>query len=655
MTVRGCASRMLASLLPILLWVAPTIIVAQTPASAPPERIDSAEFARLPEFTDAKLSPDGTRVLFRSYRDGETFVGLKSLDRSGVNAFAIPKNVDLNWFRWAGDRRILMSLGTAATIGSGLEVRRTVLMLRDLDTNTTRYVGRRTQGLEGDDVLWVGSDGRSLLLSMQQSLFDYPSVYRVSLDADGKMTEVVGQKDSVWEWYADRSGVVRAGYGVTGNKLRFFYRAADGQPFRQIGSVRTDDELDEGYFDIARIVSGSSEGYVLSDKATGRVALYRFNYETREIGALVYGDDSHDIGDYWLNEDGTKLEGVSFTDDRDRVVWFDPDRKKAQGLIDRALKGQGDVIGRVVSQSRDGRKLLVLGSAPNDPGLYYVLDRDTLEMQILAPVVQSLDPDRLATAKAVRYPARDGRSIPGFLTLPRGREAKELPLIIMPHGGPFGIRDKLEYDGWAQFLANRGYAVLQPNYRGSGGYGTAYQDAGLGQIGRAMQDDLDDGMDWLAGQGTIDPQRVCVVGASYGGYAALWAVSRNPERYRCAASFAGVTDWKAMLRYDNRYLDGKNRRRWRDKVRGEKSFDLDAVSPVRTAAALTRPVLIGQGDADTNVPIDQAKRLVKALKSAGKPYEYKVYEGEGYGFAKEENQKDWLDRLDAFLARHNPA
>ena len=574
------------------------------------ERIDSAEFASIPEFTDASLSPDGTRVLFRSFRDGKVVVGLKALDTPGVTAFSIPEKVDLNWMQWAGNRRILMSLGTVARTSYG-ELRRTVLMLRDLDTDTTRYVGRRTQGLEGDDVLWVDPDGRSLLLSVQRSLYDYPSVFRVSLDPDGDMKEVVGQRDPVWEWYADRSGVVRAGYGVTGNKLRFFYRTDADERFRQIGSFKTDEDHDDTVFDIARIVSGSDKGYVLSDAATGRTALYRFNYETREVGELVYGDDLHDIDDYQLTEDGTQLAAVRFTDDRDRVIWFDADANKAQALIDQALGGPG---GRIVSRSRDGRKLLVLATQPDDPGLYYLLDRDTLEMKILAPVQVSLEPDRLSPTTAVRYPARDGRTISAFLTLPRGRAATGLPLVIMPHGGPFGVRDKLEYDGWAQFMANRGYAVLQPNYRGSGGYGTAFREAGEGQIGRGMQDDLDDGMDWLAKQGTVDPARVCVVGASYGGYAALWAVSRNPERYRCAASFAGVTDWNAMLSYDNRFLEGKNRRRWRDKVRGDRAFDLDAVSPVRTAASLTRPVLIGQGDADTTVPIDQAKKMVKAFE-----------------------------------------
>lgn len=165
----------------------------------------------------------------------------------------------------------------------------------------------------------------------------------------------------------------------------------------------------------------------------------------------------------------------------------------------------------------------------------------------------------------------------------------------------------MEYDPEVQFLVNRGYAVLQPNFRGSGGYGKKFEEAGDGEYGRKMQDDLDDGMDWLARQGTIDPKRVCVVGSSYGGYAAMWAVTRNPERYRCAASFAGVSDLKRQMKYSQRNMYGKNRGRWQMTVEGEEKFDLDQVSALPQVARLTRPVLLAHGEDDTRVRVIQSK------------------------------------------------
>lgn len=618
-------------------------------AVAKPARIATADLAKLPEFSDAKLSPDGTRVLYRRRADGEEQVAYRVIGEQRSFGFSVPEQVDLNWSRWAGNNYILVSVGRS-TMFMGEEAYKSLLLLHDITSGTTSIIQRKGQGLEGDDVLFVDPDGKYLLLSIQRTIYDYPSVFRVSLP-DGKMTEIVKPRQPVWEWYADDSGIVRAGIGWESRRMKFFYRRTADESFAMIGAVKAGD--DDAFFDIAKVVSGSDEGYVLSDKQTGRQALYKFNYRTREIGDLVYGNDQYDIDDYWLNPSGTKLEGVSFTDDRDRVEWFDADSKALQAQIDRAVP---NLQAWVTSRSRDNQRLLILGTAPDDPGVYFLLDRKTREMAILAARQAGVPPEMLAETKAVRYKARDGKEIPAYLTLPKGRAAKNLPLIIYPHGGPYGVRDKLEYDPQVQLLANRGYAVLQPNYRGSGGYGTSFGDAGIGQIGRAMQDDLDDGMDWLVGQGIVDKARVCVVGASYGGYAAMWAVIRNPERYRCAASFAGVADWASMLKYDRRYLTKQANARWQSRVTGDGELNLEAVSPTPQAARLTRPLLIAHGEDDSNVPVSQSKKLVAALKKAGNSnFDFVTYEGEGHGFSDPANQKDWLDRLDAFLAKYNPA
>jgi dipeptidyl aminopeptidase/acylaminoacyl peptidase len=224
----------------------------------------------------------------------------------------------------------------------------------------------------------------------------------------------------------------------------------------------------------------------------------------------------------------------------------------------------------------------------------------------------------------------------------------------MPHGGPF-IRDKWAYEPWAQFLANRGYAVLQPNFRGSTGYGKAFVEAASGQFGRKMQDDLDDGVHWLAGRGIVDPKRVCILGASYGGYAAMWAAVRNPEIYRCAISYAGISDVASMLRFDrSRWIAQRYYADWRDRIRGNGGFDLARVSPIARAAEIRIPILIAHGQKDGNVPFAQSKRLHDALLRAGVPHEFVVYPDEGHGFTKVENSVDFLKRVERFLARHNP-
>jgi dipeptidyl aminopeptidase/acylaminoacyl peptidase len=257
--------------------------------------------------------------------------------------------------------------------------------------------------------------------------------------------------------------------------------------------------------------------------------------------------------------------------------------------------------------------------------------------------------------EAVRYKARDGLEIPGYLTLPAGREAKGLPLVILPHGGPYGVRDTLRYDPEVQFLASRGYAVLQPNYRGSESYGLAFHKRGEGEWGRKMQDDLDDGMDWLVARGIVDPKRACLVGSSYGGYAAAWGATRNPERYRCAASFAGVFDLRTQLRYTREFLISKVYREYKQTVKGPETFDLDSVSPLREVKRLKVPLLLIHGDDDSIVPVEQSKSYASALKSAGKAHDLHIIKNEGHGFREKGSFALYLGKLEAFLAQHNPA
>lgn len=611
-------------------------------------RYSPADFARIPAVRSPLLSPDGAFVLFRSQVKGKTVLVHSATDFKSMRVIAIPERFDLNWFSWAGAKRILISLGRPIEFQQKV-YRKTNLIVVDADTLEMRPVGKRNQGLEGDDVLYTDPDGRYVLLSIQPSNALYPTVYRASL-IDDSFEKVQGQAKGIWEWFADSAGVVRLGMAYAKGGWRIYYRSSANDDFEKTGFVDYDD-AETGNVSGWKLRPDSDQGYVLSDQITGRFALHRFDFATRTLGELVYGDDKYDIDSYTLNEDGTP-KAVYYYDDRYRTHWFDPKKQALQDALDKAVAPLHTTI--LDSGDKSGRKLVFAQNA-SDPGAFYLLDEVTGTLSPFSNVNEAIAPASLSETRSVRYTARDGTDIPAYLTMPKGYGDKGLPLIIMPHGGPFGIRDSLSFDSWAQFLASRGYVVLQPNYRGSGGYGSAYVELGEGQIGRAMQDDLDDGMDWLARQGTIDPRRVCVVGASYGGYAALWAVTRNPERYRCAASFAGVTDFDRILRYDSQFLSRTGSRRLKDRIRGERSFDLDAVSPLSQVARLGRPVLIGQGDDDSVVPESQAKYYVKALEQNDKIYEYKLYEGEGHGFSDPENAADWLERLEAFLERYNPA
>lgn len=624
--------------------------VAAPPAVKVPLPIPAKKFASRPAFWDAKLSPDGSMFSFMRQSDGEELFVVTELSTGKVvRALAADPADELEWYRWVTNEKLLLGVSTPGEF-FGEEVRFTRLILVELASGKMTRLFGRTDVVEGDNVIHVAEDGSYVLVTIQASIYDYPSVMRHELRAGGKISQVQAPREGIWNWVADDDGAVRMGTGWSDRRLKIYYRAAAGEDLKLIAKLK-DTEKPDRFWDALQIINGSDEGYALTEGENGRVGLRRFNFAKREVIETVYENADWDIDSVTL-EDG-KPFAAFYTADRDEVHWFDPAIAKQYRGLRKAL-GEGEVW--VVSRAKDSTKMLVYSGHESDPGALYLYEPAAKTLKVLSEYRPELFPPNLAAPKPVQYTARDGTVIRGYLTLPRGREAKGLPLIVMPHGGPFGVRDKLEYNDEVQLLANRGYAVLQPNYRGSGGYGDAFYELGEGQIGRAMQDDIDDAMDWAVAQGIADPKRVCVVGGSYGGYAALWAVLRNPERYRCAASWAGVTDWNKLLRYDRRYLTERVNKAWQAKVRGDnKQIDLDAVSPYRTAAGLSRPVLLAHGTKDKRVPIVQFNIFEKAARGAPVPPQTLVIKGEGHSFTEPENAQAWYEALDAFLAKHNPA
>jgi dipeptidyl aminopeptidase/acylaminoacyl peptidase len=340
-----------------------------------------------------------------------------------------------------------------------------------------------------------------------------------------------------------------------------------------------------------------------------------------------------------------------------RYEFSDPAAARTWRSIQRAFDGRDP---QLISWSDDLRKIMVFSWGPTDAGAYHFVDLDAGRADVLGEQYPDIGPDQVGEIRAISYEAGDGMRIPGYLTLPPGvTEPRGLPLVVFPHGGP-AVRDEKQFDWWAQAMASRGYAVLQPNFRGSSGLGLDHLEAGYGEWGRKMQTDLSDGVRWLADQGIVDPSRVCIVGASYGGYAALAGATVESGVYRCAVSVAGVSDLRAMLRWTadrmgrtnnaaNRYW---NRFMGADGV-GDRS--LDQRSPAQLADRATAPILLIHGRDDTVVPYSQTSAMASALRRAGKSYQLVELEGEDHWLSRAETRQRMLRETIAFLETHNPA
>jgi TonB family protein len=620
---------------------------AAEPAAGP---VPIETLAQVPFFSDPLISPDGKRLVARINGGGTEQLAVYDL-RAPRNADPkiIPTDGTIRWYGWAGDDRVLVGNSLFSISFATLSLQLTRLIGYDLKTGKTSAI-QAGGGLVGDNVVYTDPGGRFVLISAQKDYNDSPSVWRVDL-ATGAAVEIQRKQADIWSWFVDASGTVRGGVSYDSGSWTVYRRDPKTGGLRRAGAGKFTPGK-ESAIDSIGLLAGGDSGIIVTNEKTGRFGVYRYDLGAQTIGEPIFEHPEVDVTKPQVSADGRIVEAVYYDDDLPRVAWLTPELKQLQEQIDRTLPGK---VNRVMNLSRDRNVALVWSGAAHDPGTYYVFDRKAKRMEAFASPYEGLTEAQLAPVKPIRYTARDGLQIRGYLTLPRGAEPKALPLILLPHGGPFA-RDSYQFDPLVQLLANRGYAVLQPNFRGSTGFGRDFVERGYGQWGRKMQDDLDDGVAWLAGQGTVDSRRVCIAGISYGGYAALWGAIRNPEIYRCAISLAGVSDIRAMLKYDGRALVAtRYSKLWRRKVEGEERRDLAAVSPLQQAARLNVPVLIAHGEKDSNVPADQSRQMIKALRDRGARVQSAFYPNGGHGLTQSADSIDFMKRVEAFLEVHNPA
>lgn len=585
--------------------IAATPAVQGQPATAKQQPLE--HFAELPFMSAPQLSPDGTRVAAKLSVDGQQVLAVLNLfDKAAKPALIRVGKGDLKSWHWVNDQWLVARIrGTATVNGRAYSIGRIAGV--SADGATVKPIAFDQAGQWGDDIIWIADDGTPrLLLSLQTSIYKkedgfWPEVMEVDISTGRTRTRLSG-RTGVRQWHADSAGIVRMGIGYNDSTRtsRLLYRAAEDKPFRTVD--RADKRQNEMLTIPALFLAEPGKAVTLT-KEDGYDVLRALDLSTLEPGEKIFSVPGHDVGDIIANRTGDQLVGASYTDTRQRIHWFNPDLARVQADIDKAIGPERSAT--VVSLSRDQQKMLVHVGGPDQPGAYYYYNVRGSVMQHITYLSSKLT-GRYAPVRTIRYQARDGLEIAAVLTTPKGREAKALPLIVMPHGGP-DSRDQEMWDWQAQFLADRGYAVIQPNYRGSTGYGDAFRDKAKNEWGLKMQDDLNDAITHLAKQGIADPGRVCMVGGSYGGYAAIRAAQRDGGLYRCAVSFGGVSDLEHIVRENVSLL---NRRTLTD-YWIEKAPDLAIVSPINFPAEFSTPLLLIHGKKDLRVPIWQSQNLAR--------------------------------------------
>ncbi len=634
---------------------AASLPAAAQPAATPPSAAAPApraleDFAALPFIEQPLLSPDGSKLAAKLAVNGEQYFAILPIFGEGRPRLVPSDGKDINWCRWVNNDWLVLGVGALDRIyDTELYVRRTIGVRADAQKVVPIAFEEAAQ--IADQVIWIADDGTPRIrLAIQKSLFldeegFWPDVVEVDVST-GRTKRVLRGQSGVTNWYADAAGTVRMGIGTTheGRSARLLYRDRDSENFSVVD--RANSRKGQKLLIPTLFLDQPGEAFAVDDRE-GYDALYKLDLKTMQLGEKVFASPGYDIAGIVPDPKGARLLGVGITDTAHRVHWLDPELAKVQAEVEKALPGRRPTILSIDAARQ--RFLIHVGGADRPGGIYF-MDLADAKLQRIAHINDRIGAAKLHPVRTIRYKARDGLDISAVLTLPAGREARGLPLIVMPHGGPFA-RDAEEWDWWSQFLADRGYAVVQPNYRGSSGYGTAFAQKGEGQWGLAMQDDLNDALSHLAKEGIADPKRACMVGASYGGYAAMRAAQRDGSLYRCAVSFAGVSDLQALLKYDSKFLNSGRSSDW---LR-EQAPNLKEVSPIHFVQQVSIPLLLVHGKADRRVPVKQSREMAERLKSAGKPVRYVEQPKGDHHFSREADRMDFLKELEAFLKQHNPA
>lgn len=648
-------------------------VTALVPSPGEAALVPVEKFTEGPAFTRARLSPDGNFLAYIDDSEGDPWLKVADLGSKKVSRVNPGKTLDglrkeVPSFQWISDRRISF----LTTVWDGYFFTGVSAVDRDGD-NWKAYSGpdadpNSTDPLVATKIIHAFGDRDQSVLMLDRGSNEgrdllFQDVIKVGTLSGAYQTLVKNPGDVVG-WVVDRQGVVRL--GVTRNETRFaaIYRESEQAPWRKLPLF--DESLGKisplGFdYDGQRLVVAVTSG-------RKRRAVHFYDPAKGELGELIAAHDQYDIipESGAPSNDGVSLAapigselagtvvGVRYMTDGPRVKWFDPTLAAVQALVDKVLP---KTVNLITSRSRDEKRMLILAFSDRDPGKYFLFDLRPGKpaISLVGARVPDFPVEHMAAMFPIQYPARDGEEIHGYLTLPPGEKKKGLPLVVMPHGGP-NVRDVWGYNPLIQFLANRGYAVLQMNYRGSPGYGTAFYDRGKREIGRGMQTDIEDGTRWAVAQGIADPARIAIVGGSYGGYSALYALGHSPGLYRCGVSIAGVTDWADITRgrkgeeYKFAFLHFKE---WIGDPKLDATF-LASISPVNFAEKITVPVFLAQGKEDRTVPPVQARRMVDALEKAGHKPQILFFADEGHGFKKARNRTKLFREVELFLAKHLP-
>lgn len=622
------------------IFAAATLLVTTGLASEVNAQVPLEDFFKNPEKVGYQISPDGKYFSYMAPYENRLNLFVQEIGSDKTTRITSETARNLAGSMWANGHRILYIKDTAGDENYqlyGVNVDGTE------PKAYTAFPNVRTQIIDPleniDSLVIIGLNKRN------PQVFD---PYRLNLNT-GELTQLAENPGNIQGWMTDHDGKLRVALAIVdGVNTQILYRETEEQPFRPVLTTNFKETVN-----FATFTPDNKMVYALTSIGRDKTALVLMDPATCEEKEVLYTNDKYDISGLGYSELKKKLTSVSCTGHKGIIRhYFDKDEEAIRTKLEQKLKGYD--IGTTSQDKSENIRMIYAGS-DRTYGTYYTYNVKEDKLTKVADAAPWIKEEEMVAMTPITYTSRDGLTIEGYLTLPKGytmETAKKLPVVVNPHGGPWA-RDTWGYNPEVQFLAARGYAVLQMNFRGSTGYGRKFTELGYKQWGQTMQNDITDGVEWLIKQGIADPKRIAIYGASYGGYATLAGVTFTPDLYACAIDYVGVANlftfmqtippyWKPLL--DMMYeMVG-------DPVKDKEM--MEKYSPVFHVDQIKAPLFVAQGANDPRVNKAESDQMVEALKKRGIEVEYMVKDNEGHGFHNEENKFDFYRAMDKFLSIH---
>lgn len=622
------------------------------------------EYFGLPMIKSPIVSPDGKHIAAQVLNQSGNY-DVVVTEFGGTDLTTVARLEDaldrIEYISWANNERLLISASYSEQI-AGNYFRPGRLFSVNLDGTDTVQLSRardkdnkQSRYYSGDQVIsMLKDDPRHILLQMYDPLDEAPAVYKVDVYT-GDFEKLFVNDYDVVQWVTNHKGQVIIGIARETDEDRvvdekdltrtFWYRDNPESEWKKLKSVVIGQEEK---FSPAAVSTNKQYMYVMSDHAIGRVGLYKYNVSTGEYEDLVYAVEGYDLLDI-IEEDG-RLVGVRWAEDYVKQHYFDPADAKLYELVKKTFKGAE--VG-IASSDRSDKKLVIYAIRDNTPGKFYLLDLEKGKASFWFSQYPYLEGKPLAAKMPFDYTGKDGMKLHGYLTLPVDVAGEKPPLVVMPHGGP-QARDYRYFDPLAQLLASRGYAVLQMNFRGSTGFGSKYEAAGYKEWGQTMQQDVLAAVDWAEKSGRVDTSRMCMVGASYGGYVALTASVQTPKKFDCIVSIAGISDLVALVKDFGWFSNSEG---LMSEIIGDVNKDkehkmLVANSAINQVEKVSTPMLLIHGTRDTQVRLDQSENFYDKARRLDKNVEYLEIENGTHYLDFQPNRIEAFAAVDEFLKEY---